>query len=509
MTRRSTPPVPSRAELVSQEFQHATFERLRVLVFGLGQFGGGGGAARFFGRRGAHVTITDLRPEEELATSFAQLDDTPVSRLRLGQHLEEDFQEADWIVVNPAVPPGAKFLTIAQRSGARLVTEMGLFLRWCPTPWIAGISGSNGKSTTSKLCAELLESSGHKVHLGGNIGRSLLPELDTIGPEDRVVVELSSFQLERLQPDEPVPAIVALTHFAANNHLDWHGTAESYLAAKERLLATAPNETSTSRAPEPTAILPWSSPHFERWRALAASTGRRTIPFDATLVPPKGVGFEEDRLVDGVREELPLLLDLTPKSPSEDSPSTGASASFRGTASRSNLACASAVALCLGGEPSALPRVVPRFKGLPHRQESLGTWQGLHFVNDSKATTPDATLCALEAYGPKVSLLVGGRFKGDAYEELATAIRDRSHFACVFGECRFHLEAALQSAGFPAARYTVVETLEEACAAAIHHSRPGDTILLSPACASFDQFINYEARGDAFRQHATAFSARC
>ena len=140
---------------------------LRVLVFGLGRFGGGVGATRFFCDRGCDVTVTDLRSKKELADSVAELERSGVSTWRLGEHREEDFRRHDWVVVNPAIPPNNGYLEIARRAGAYLVTEIGLFLRWCPSPYIAGITGTNGKSTTSRLLFAMLQAEGLPVHLGG------------------------------------------------------------------------------------------------------------------------------------------------------------------------------------------------------------------------------------------------------------------------------------------------------------------------------------------------------
>ena len=198
------------------------FDNLKVLVFGLGRFGGGAGAARFFASRGAEVVVTDRMNEEQLAESVASLSDLPIHRWRLGGHEPSDFERADWIVVNPAVPPGNPLLKEALQKGRRLVTEIGLFLEWCPTPHVIGITGSNGKSTTTQLVHDMLVASGHTVHLGGNIGRSLLPAIDEIGSDDRVVLELSSFQLSRLDT-APRPRYVAITGLT-QNHIDWHGS---------------------------------------------------------------------------------------------------------------------------------------------------------------------------------------------------------------------------------------------------------------------------------------------
>ncbi|MEM7263959.1 MAG: Mur ligase family protein, partial [Planctomycetota bacterium] len=238
-----------------------SFSGLKVLIFGLGRFGGGVGAARFFAERGAEVTVTDRSPTSTLTDSLEQLSDVPIHAYQLGRHREADFTGADWIVVNPAIPPKNPYLETGRSSGATVVTEMDLFLRWCPSAHVAGITGTNGKSTTTDLTYRMLQASGFRVHVGGNIGRSLLSEISSIEAEDRVVVELSSFQLHRLEPDTRRPRAVAMTHYAPN-HLDWHTTEDEYRQAKEALLASSGLEGEV-------AVLPSSAAEYARWVAFS------------------------------------------------------------------------------------------------------------------------------------------------------------------------------------------------------------------------------------------------
>ncbi|MGE3164669.1 MAG: UDP-N-acetylmuramoyl-L-alanine--D-glutamate ligase [Planctomycetota bacterium] len=487
MIRREPPEIPTREALREHPLSE-TFRDLRVLVFGLGRFGGGSGVTRFFAERGARVTVTDLSSEALLAPVLEPLRELPIERFRLGEHREDDFFQADWIVVNPAVPPRAEFLEVARRSGAKLVTEVGLFLRWCPSRWVTGITGSNGKSTTSQLCAEILRASGHVTHLGGNIGRSLLPELSRIEEHHRVVLELSSFQLERLLPDEPTPRVAAITHFTPNNHLDWHGDAEAYRLAKERILRPGPEDS--------VAVLARRSPHFEAWSAAARAAGRQCVAFAPDEPVREGIGWDGGRLVDARTAPAQGLLDVARPE---------FAGTFQAAAGRSNLACATACALAMGATPAAIAPVVAAFRGLPHRQELVAQARGVRFVNDSKATTPEATAVAIEAFGPNLVLLVGGRFKGSSYTELARAIVAGVRHVCVFGECAAPLADAIRAAGARESQLSVVRKLDTAFAAATRACRPTDTILLSPACASFDQFTHFEERGESFRALAQSW----
>ncbi|MEM7166474.1 MAG: UDP-N-acetylmuramoyl-L-alanine--D-glutamate ligase [Planctomycetota bacterium] len=451
---------------------------MRVLILGLGQFGGGLGATRFFAHHGAQVTVTDLQPAASLQGSLEQLGDLEGIDYRLGEHTHEDLDRAHWIVINPAIPPHAPILDYARTTGARLLTEIGLFLRWCPSPWIAGVSGSNGKSTTVELATKLLRSSNRRVRLAGNIGASLLPDVLNIDPDDRIVLELSSFQLERLSPDA-LPRVVALTQFAPDNHLDWHGSAERYQNAKESLLGKANVGSSL-------AVLPVKSPYYDRWRRRAEAEGRRVVPFTADDCPDGGVGYRRGQLHSDLENNNGPLL------PTDE-------LTLSGPENRGNIACATAIALSMGGTPEGIATGVCGFRPLEHRQEIIPARGALNFVNDSKATTPAATLCALRAFGPQAILLAGGRFKGDSFEEFATAAHGAARLFFVYGECAGALRQALIDAGADDDAVVTADTLEQAFSGAIHQADDGDTILLSPACASFDQFRDYRERGDRFR----------
>lgn len=466
------------------------FSGLRVLIFGLGRFGGGVGAARFFAERGADVTVTDQAPSSTLQASLEQLADVPISCYQLGSHRAEDFVRADWVVVNPAIPPTARFLQVAQESGATLVTEIDLFLRWCPSPHTIGITGTNGKSTIAQLTANMIEASGHTVELGGNIGRSLLPEIDAISPETRIVLELSSFQLERLSAETPRPAAVAITHFAPN-HLDWHGDEESYRRAKENILGGPITH------PTPWVVLPAHSPHFARWGDLARP--RRIVPFSGADFPEHGCGVDDGWLTVLDRSgRLDSFFNL------RDCP-------LRGEANHHNVACATALAMPMvigktsGGSAQGIVTALRNFKALTHRQELVGSSGGVDFINDSKATTPEATRSALQAFGPRAILLAGGSSKGVPFESWTQIAEDNAVRVIVYGETAPEIEEALNKVGFPTDRRQRAETLESAFEAAVAKATAGDIVLLSPSCASFDQFVNYEARGDAFRELAQSW----
>ena len=210
-----------------------SFKGKKITVMGLGLFGGGVGAVKYLVSQGAEVTVTDLKSAEELSASLKRLDDLPV-KFKLGKHDEEDFVNVDMLVVSPAVPDDSKFLEIAFKNSIRIDSELSIFFRLCPAP-IIGITGSNGKSTTTSLLGEMLKESGIKTWVGGNIGISLLENLKEIKPDDVVVLEISSFQLEYLARIEASPHISIVTNIAPN-HLDRHKTMENYIGIKKAII---------------------------------------------------------------------------------------------------------------------------------------------------------------------------------------------------------------------------------------------------------------------------------
>ncbi len=413
---------------------------------GLGHFGGGVAAARWLARQGAAVTVTDTADERSLADSLAALAGEPIARFQLGGHREDDFRRSDLVVVNPAVRPGNRFVELARQHGARLTTEIELFLDRCPAR-IVGATGSNGKSTTAAMTAAILRASGRRTWLGGNIGRSLLDELPNIGPDDWVVLELSSFQLWHMGPQTPMPYTVVVTN-CTPNHLDWHGHFADYVAAKQRIL--------TGQPPDGVAVLNPLDAEVQSWRPRA-----RTKLLD--WYPPAAV---------------PRL-------------------AVPGEHNRVNAACAATAALGLGCTEREVGAGLERFGGLPQRLELVAVAAGRRFYNDSSSTTPESTIAALTTLEGPAWLLAGGSDKGIELAALAEAVAARTCGAALFGAVRRRLQDLIRARAedFPCA---AVETMADALTWCSERSRPGDAIVLSPACASKDQFANFRRRGETF-----------
>jgi len=413
---------------------------------GLGHFGGGVAAARWLARCGAVVTVTDLADEHVLAEALAALEGEPIAAYHLGAHREEDFRQADLVVVNPAVRPGHVLLEIARHGGARLATEIELFLERCPAR-VIGVTGSNGKSTTAAMAAAILRADGRRVHLGGNLGGSLLDKLDQIAPDDWAVLEISSFQLFHAGRGARMPEVAVVTG-CTPNHLDWHGTQAHYAAAKQRMLV--------GQQPDDLAVLNTEDPEVASW---------------ASLVPGRLVPLPPD-------EGLPPL-------------------AVPGRHHRLDARLAAAAALGVGCSDQAVREGLASFRGLPGRLEPVAVIDGRRFYNDTAATTPESTIAALAALEGPVWLMAGGGDKGTPFGELAEAIARGARGAAFYGAVADRLAAAVL-ARQPEWPCTAVRTMAEALRWCWPRSRPGHQIVLSPACTSHDQFQNFHRRGAHF-----------
>jgi UDP-N-acetylmuramoylalanine--D-glutamate ligase len=424
----------------------------RVTLMGLGRHGGGVAAARYLASQGAHVTISDAADRRALGESLAQLKDLPIAAIRLGGHDPVDYEAAEMVVVNPAVRPEHPCLQVARANGVGLTSEIELFLDCCPGK-VIGVTGSNGKSTTSSMLAEILQSAGRRTRLGGNIGRSLLGELDQMTAEDWVVLEMSSFQLAHLSASARLPEIAVVTNLSPN-HLDWHGSYRAYISAKRRLVV--------ENSPKSLVVLNEHDPITASWAALAH--GRTLASWPLERIPP-----------------LPIP----------------------GVHNRQNAACAAAAAEAVGVDPATIWRTLANFRGLEHRLQLVAEISGRRFYNDSKSTAPQATIAALAALAGPTWLLVGGHPKGADFDKLAAIVVQRARGAALFGAARENLQSALRSTDAAFNAWST-EQLADALAWCWRQSKPGDSILLSPACASYDQFRDFVERGEMFAQLVSA-----
>ena len=454
------------------------FSGKRVVIFGVGQFGGQIEAARFMVRAGARVLATDLKPREKLERALRELEGEPIE-WRLGGHDERDLAGADLAVVSPAVPKSSPYLAALERQGTALTTEMNLTVARLRSP-IYAVTGSNGKSTTTALLGAAVDAAGLRSFVGGNIGRPLLNELAAISERDRAILELSSFQLEDLREAGGIRAALAIVTNLTPNHLDRHGTIEEYARAKRTLVE--------GQEKEDVAVL---NREDARVLAFRAATRARVATF--------GLGASFEGPGSFVREGFFAYRD---EGGAEHPVAPVSLLRLFGRHNQMNALAVTAALGALGLPLGAVAQALARFPGIPDRLELVRERRGVRWVNDSKATTPEAAEAALESFEPPIVLVAGGQDKGmDASRMTALAAR-RAAAVFLIGKTRDRLRDEIARAG--GGRAECCESLEEAVARADAAALPGATVLFSPGFASYDMFSSFEERGERFRGLARA-----
>jgi UDP-N-acetylmuramoylalanine--D-glutamate ligase len=447
-----------------------------VTVVGLAK--SGLAAARLLAREGARVTVTDRRPAAEATRELAALDGLAV-RPVLGGHDEADFTGADLVVLSPGVPMTIAPIRAAWRAGVPVWGEVELAWRFFPETPVVAITGTNGKSTTTALTGALVAQD-RPTFAGGNLGTPLCEHVLSGRPAAAIVAELSSFQLEGIDQFHPrVAAILNVTP----DHLDRYRDLDDYAAAKARLFARQqPGDAAVANARDPRAL------------AMAGASRGRVLTFG--FGPPEpGAARDPGGAPDGGATELLFQ----PHGAATPERYRLANRALRGRHNRENAMAAVLCARLLGVPSAAVQRGLELFPGLPHRLELVRERAGVEWVNDSKATNVDSTSVGLAAFptgAPRVVLIMGGRGKGAPYAPLRSLFGDRVKTLLTIGEDAPAVEREL---GDLAATEGCL-TLAAAVRRAAELTGPGDVVLLSPACASYDQFRSYEDRGESFRR---------
>ena len=458
------------------------FSGRRVTVMGLGRFGGGVGVARYLVKRGARVTVTDAAKPETLADSVAALAGLPV-RFRLGGHDEADFTGCDLLVVGPGVPKNSPYLAAAVGAGVPLSAEMNLFLAECAGR-VVGVTGTNGKSTVTAMAGAILRTR-FTTWVGGNIGRSLLDDVEHIGPDDRVALEMSSFQLEDLAPAGICPLVSVVTNLTPN-HLDRHGSFEEYGRAKKNIFRF--------HRPHDWLILNADDPVTRTW---AGERSGRLAWFSTES--PTGAGDLTVRAADGR-----VLLDGRDAGPLR--------LAVPGRHNRSNAMAALAAALIEGVPADDALAALAAYRSLPDRLEHVETIDGVAWYNDSIATTPESVFAALGSFEVPRIVIVGGVNKNLDLRPLAAELHRSAKAVVMIGtagpEIRRLLEDEAGRAGGAGPVLADAGGMGEAVECCAELARPGDVVLMSPACASFDMFTNYRHRGQVFADCVRALAAR-
>ncbi|MEX2301904.1 MAG: UDP-N-acetylmuramoyl-L-alanine--D-glutamate ligase [Bryobacterales bacterium] len=437
-----------------------TFEGKRVLVVGLGE--SGRAAARFLTARGALVAATDNQPEEKLGAAAGELRDLGVT-LHLGGHSDELFLAQDAIVPSPGVAWDLAPIEAARRSGVEILGELEVAAPLLHGR-VIGVTGTNGKTTTTSLIGHILRSAGWKVRVAGNIGTPVLSIVNESADDTWNVLELSSFQLEAMSRFR---CEIALLLNITPDHLDRHKTLAAYSQAKARIfLAQTAQDHAVLNADDAGC------------RDLASQVRSKVCWFSRTRALDKGAWVKDEWIVFNGTPVAPVSLPI------------------RGAHNLEN-ALAAVAASALAGVPlEAIGPALSNFKAVEHRLEYVRTLDGVAYYNDSKATNVDATVKAIEAFDGGLWAILGGSDKGVDYYELREPLKQRAHGVLLIGAAADKIATQLdgwveiQQAG----------TIEQAITQARRQARPGDTVLLAPACASFDQFQNYGHRGRVFKE---------
>lgn len=439
--------------------------------------------ARYLAEQGARVTVSDAQPAEKLTTSLAALQGLTIEYV-LGGHPDSLLDDCDLLCLSGGVEANLPLARQARQRGIPLSNDSQLFLEACPTPHTVGITGSAGKTTTTTLVGEMCHVSRGTpppaVWVGGNIGNPLIADVARMTPDDIVVLELSSFQLEIMTCSPRVAAVLNLTP----NHLDRHGTMDAYIAAKYNLLRYQPRDG--------VAVLGWDNPVTRRLNVLAERTAYFSAEVEFEAV--EGAFLRGNRLVwrwAGGEHEICTVRDIR----------------LRGRHNVLNVLAAIAIsgaALDLGGVEAGaaldgMRAAINNFTGVEHRLELVHERSGVRWYNDSIASAPERVIAALNAFDEPVVLLLGGRDKKLPWDELARLVKARVRHSVLFGEAGLMIERALAAAEVPAAQRTLARSLQEAVGVAARHAQPGDVVLLSPGCTSFDEFKDFAERGEKFR----------
>lgn len=446
-----------------------------VVVVGLAR--SGLAVARFLKTRSARVTITDQAPEQCLGAFASQARQIDLT-LELGGHRLETFASADLIVISPGVPHTIAPLEHARSLGIPVIGEIELASRFIQTPIVA-VSGTNGKTTTTELLGRMLAASGRRVFVGGNIGNPLIQIAGRDAELDVVVAEISSFQLDTC--DRFKPHVAVLLNITPD-HLDRYGSVAGYAASKRRLF--------TRQGAADYAVCHGGDPLVQ-----AECRDIHSCRLNFYTQPPADGGTGQGAIITPrqIAVHIPGVargrIDLT-------------RTALLGPHNRENIAAAGLAALAAGADLAAVQQAVDEFQPLAHRLEPVGTVKGVTFINDSKATNVDAVIRALECFEQPVVLIMGGRNKGYDFGPLFNHVRTRTRKLIVVGEARTEILSALAQA--PPEGTQTASDMAQAVRCAFAAARPGDTVLLSPACASFDMFANYAERGESFRRSVEA-----
>ncbi len=445
----------------------------RILVVGLGK--SGVASALFLQARGARVTVSDAKAEDQLRQEIPALLDKGIT-VESGGHGERTFRDQDLIVLSPGVPIDVPQVGQARSRGVPVIGEIELASRFLKGHLVA-ITGSNGKTTTTTLAGEVISMGGYETLVGGNIGTPAISLVEESTSDTFNVLEVSSFQLETIESFHPEIAVILNI---TPDHLDRHRNFRAYVAAKARIFEQQrESDFAVLNAGDKTCL-----ELADRIRAQTRWFSRSSEVKSGAYVKGGKIFWKDE---DGEQEVLPV-----------------SEVPLKGAHNLENVLAAVCVGRLVGVELHRIRRAVQEFKAVEHRLEFVASVQGVEYYNDSKATNVDATIKALESFPSGIHIILGGKDKGSDYSVLSPLLKERARRVYTIGAAAEKIASQIQGA----CEIVSAETLEAAVRKAAESAAAGEVVLLAPACASFDQFENYEHRGRVFKQAVQALAAR-
>lgn len=437
-----------------------------VLVIGLGI--SGVSTIKALNRLGASIWVTDIKSEEALEEVFTTLKDIPINKV-LGTN-DVDLNCIDLVVKSPGVPPYISIIRDALNKGIEVISDIELSYRLNLTDNIIAITGTNGKTTTTTLVGEVFKAANYNTHVVGNIGKGILSELIDSSREDIFIVEVSSFQLEHTRYFRPkVSSVLNL----APDHIDWHLTYENYIKAKKKIFINQDNDDYV--------VLNYDDSLL---RSFKDEINANIIWFSTNEKIEKGIYIDGEYIVINNGEKINKLIKCK-------------DIKMLGRHNLENVLACIGICITMGIGLDIIKDTVVNFKGVEHRLEFVKEKDGIKFYNDSKGTNPEASIKAIEAIPAPIILIAGGYDKDSDFDDFILSFKDKVKALVLLGQTKYKIKESAFKNNFH--DYYLVETLEEAVSLAYKLGEKDDNILLSPACASWGMFNNFEDRGKAFK----------
>ncbi|MEL7565375.1 MAG: UDP-N-acetylmuramoyl-L-alanine--D-glutamate ligase [Dehalobacterium sp.] len=439
----------------------------RILVIGAAR--SGCAVAGFLSQKGAIVTLTDGKPAEKLGAGLESLKELPIKYI-LGEEPVIKPDSFDYAVISPGIPLNIPLVKKIKRARIPITGEMEIAFQYSKSP-IAAITGTNGKTTTTSLLGQVFSDAGVNVFVGGNIGIPLVTAVEKLSDDSVIVAEVSSFQLETIDAFRPKVAVILNI---TPDHLDRHKTLKGYIEAKARIFE---NQLETDYT-----ILNYDD---SRVRKLADKSIGHVVFFSQKTELDRGIFVKNGIITIKTDDDCINVTHIN-------------DIYIKGRHNLENALAATAAAFCLGVSPRNIGLTLKRFTGVPHRLEFVRELAGVSYINDSKGTNPDSTIKALEAYKKPIVLIAGGKNKGSDFTKLAKLIKKKVHSLILVGETAANIQEAVEKQEFKDVYHA--NSFSEAVTLAQGFAQPGDIVMLSPACASWDMFNDYEERGDLFKK---------